>query len=473
MCPSVQSRRRLLAVSLIGAAIVAFASAATPRASLAKDTEVSSEVLRLAMRFEYERIVALGSQHRWKHGADPEVLMTYSRALLETGREIPDALRTPHTRKNVALFVEAYTDLIRGHVNRAESAFLSLTNSGDAKSLGCIGLLEQSTMLRDFPAMHRWLANCSKEPALARHFPWVVPHYTASYLSGAGSYRELAQLLERPQVAGQLRLQTVAVLQADILVRRNEFSEAHAVIDSAIAKSGLDPDLAYVKATVISAEKGLRSALEYLKASRERLPEAWVLEFHEVLHEAEAGLINPVQTAKALVPLGFSRTFDAAATIAIASALEDLGATPISDSLVSDLSLPVEDLRRYATYNIWLAKTYLRKGRTQSLDLAFRRAQQMDPANPDLLWLEYAIARARKNHEGALGALAKLLELDPNNKPALQAATRVHEEMRRWSDVIVLGKRFLQSKRVTSSNAEQEVRDRVQRAMKVSSIPAK
>ena len=463
----------MLAVSLMSAAMVAFASAATPRATLEENTERSGEVLRLAKRFQYERILALGSQHGWKHGADPEVLMTYSRALLETGREIPDALRTPHASKSIALFVQAYTDLVRGQVNQAESAFLSLTNSGDAKPWGYIGLLEQSTMLRDFPALHKWLTEYRKQPALTQRFPWVVPHYTASYLGGVGKYRELAQSIERPKVASQLRIEALAALQADILVRRNEFAEAHAVIDSAIAKSGLDPDLAYVKATVISAEQGLRAAIEYLKASQERLPKAWVLEFHKVLHEAEAGLIDPVQTAKALVPLGFGRTFDAAATIAIASVLEDVGATPISASLIADLSLPVEDLGRYATYNIWLAKTYLRQSRTQSLKLAFRRAQQMDPANPDLLWLEYRIARTRKDHEGALGALTKLLEQDPNDKPALQAATRVYEEMGRWNDVIALGKQFLQSKRAISSNAEREVRNRVERAMRVTSIPRK
>lgn len=458
------SRRLLIAVSLLSVGALAYTSAGPSHASPTASAQLSKEVLHLNGRFEFEKIVELGMRHDWPYGGDPEVLMTYSRALLETGKEVPDTLRTPKAKRSVALFVGAHTDLVRGRIAQAESVFWSLTKSADAKAWGYIGLLEQSAALRDFPAMRQIIAEFRTNSDLENLFPWVVPHYTTFRLSALGKYRELAELLKAPGVVRHLRGQDVALLRSDILVRNNEFAEAHAVVDREIAKSGLTADLVYAKATITSAERGLRASSKYLRASQKLLPRAWVLEFHAVLHETEARIMSPTQTAHKLVGLGFERTFDAAGTIGTASLLEDLVATPVATALIEQLNLADEDLRRYATYHIWFAKAHLKERRTESMDLAVRRAIETDPANSGLLWLQYEIARTNRNHVGAIEVLSRMLELDPHNKSAMRAATRVYEDAGQLNDVITMGRRFLESKRAIGAIAEKDVRDRVQRA---------
>lgn len=452
------------AAVLLGMAMIALPSAS---AHASEKEERQRELLRLAKQYEYERVYALGDRYGWTYANDPEVLMAYSESLAETARTIPDALRVPKVHKSIALFVEAYADLIKGHVNRAETTFLSLARSGDAKHLGYIGLLELSVTLRDFPAMSEWLAAFRNEPGLEQQFRWIVPSYTANYLAGLGKYGELTQFLDRQEVARTLPTEEMAIWRAVIVKRYNDFSTAHSAIDSAIAKGGLSAALVNTKAMLISSERGSQAGREYLKASQELIPRAWPVEFHRVVYEVDGGLISPEQAVDALVDIAKRRQHDAAAVLVVASTLEGLRASVASIYVVNTLPLPIEDLLRFASYQILLAKSHFNAGDTHSMNVAIERAQRMDPANPELLWLEYEIALTRKDYEPALKALSKLLNLDPYDKPALKAAMHVYEEMGRWDDVIEAGERFLQSRRVVSSRSETEVRERIRRATNI------
>jgi tetratricopeptide (TPR) repeat protein len=429
-------------------------------------TGTRDDILRLARIFDYGKIVELGERDNWKNAEDPEILMTYCRAIVETGKSLPNAFRAPRIPKNVALFAEAYLDLLKGHVNRAEARFVSLTKSDQHKTWGYLGTLEQSLITQDYVAMGNVLKEWQALSIDNHTMNWITPYYQVRYLSGIGRHEELARVLAEPELLQRLRPGYIAPFKAALLLRENRFSEAHAVLDASLAAVGFDVGLVLAKVSVISAEQGLSGASDYLQKIQRQIPRAWPIEIHRVLHETEGNRISSSEAAGALIAVVKRRPFDAETVVNVSPILFDLGDHAASIELLETLPTSLDDKLRFANYYLLMAKFDQREGTKHSLRNNLQRALEMHPADTQILWFKYSVSRREKNHVKAIETLNVLLQLDPNDRPALLAMTRVNEDMKQWDEVLQAGERFLGSKRVISVKAEEEVRNRMQRASK-------
>jgi len=427
-------------------------------------TDSKESALQLLRTYDYPQLVNFGQEHQWKDADDPEVLMAYSRALLETGRLIPDGLRAPNVPEEVAAFAAAYFELLRGRVSYAEEQFRLLRKGDRGKLWGYLGQLEASLVTEDYVSMGRLLSEDQPSvPPNQPRFEMLIQHYGLMHLSGTAQYARLAQHLDAEQ-GRSLPAQWTAPLHAALLLRQNDFGQANKVIDEALAKSKFDPHVVLAKASVMSAEKGTAAAAAYLKDVGHKYPHAWPLILHRVGYEFEASVISAKDVVNTLARLGRGRVFDASSLIMVASTLVDFGDSTSALQLLDNLAASPDELIRFQSYSLLMAKWDELGGHAHSFANNVRRAREMYPADPAPLWLLYSAASKGKKSSEALQALEGLLKLDPYDRPALQALTRVHEDAGHWEKVIEVGNRFFGSQRVISAAAEKEVRDRMQRA---------
>lgn len=426
------------------------------------EKDSKNPVLTASRAYEYRQVVDLGERTNWKGAEDPRVLMAYCRALLETGRLIPHALRAPNTPEHASSFGMAYWELLRGRVTYSEQQFRNLQK---IKGFwGYVGELEIALTINDFSSMARVLKDSRSAIASApASVSSTMHYYSLLHLQGTAEYDHLGEELDT-EAGRSLPPEWTAPMHATLLLRRNEFARAHEKLDAALAKVEFDSDVVLAKASVLAAEKGTAVAAEYLKGLSQKYPKAWPLMVHASWYEFEASLISREELVARLASLGRSHPYIVSPLTVLASMLAALEAGAAAQQVLENIPLLADELVRFQAYSVMLAKWDLEAGLKHSFVNNVNRAREMYPADPEPLWLLYTAARKDGNWSQALQAVNALLKLDPHDKAALQALTRVLEDAGRWSMVVEAGERFLASRRAISEQARKEVQERVRRA---------
>lgn len=393
----------------------------------------------------YEKIVTAFSAYPWSQEKDPGMLMIYCEALVETNRSFPSYLQHPPLPAYQSEFAQGYYAFLRGEYRKALTSFSNLSGDHSGAAWGYIGALEFAVDTESITIMEGLLKQLQTlADQDASSVPdWAIPYYKASYYFYSGKFSQVNEVIRKYNKL--LDPVAVVMLRVPLLIRENRLEEARKTITDMPAEFLNDQRMIAIESDLIKVESGPEQCLKYLQEKNERFSYMRLIteRYADVL--IETGQIQ--QGVDMLKKLARKRPYDIMLQLNLAEKLiyyeKGKGAEDILLSVIKDnIGIPY--------YELLVAKIYLTRGDEDKSQQALAIAKKLYPDNPGLLWFAYTLAMRKHDYAHAFQTIKKMIEIYPNDVPALVSLMEVSYLSGKWNELSAAEKTINRSNRYIS-----------------------
>lgn len=402
----------------------------------------------LANSGTYEEALNKLSREKWKPGEDPEIIMTYCDALVETGRALPQEMVSPPIAQHVSKFIHGYYSLRQGRLRESLRIFSELSQDKEHHVWGDLGMLEFSLASASIANMKRPLESLEREsgkiPSLVRTFN--VPLYKAWYSFFSGRYDETQMILN--EYKNSIDPAMLSELKVRMFLREDRFDEA----ENMIRKMPADYQVtAEMESTLIKLKYGNKKWLEFLSEKRKKYPQFQTIESNYADALVDLGQIDAAtDVRKKLVQ---ARPFDVTVQLAFAAHQMYHGNPKDAKDYLVRLDYPPE----VSFYDTLMARMYSQEGLDAKAWEYLNLAKGMFPKSPYALTGIAAMAFKERDFDREYEALHEKLEVEPNDIETLVMMMFVQCFRREYSEIWKIEKRINQSKRYIEPGIREKI----------------
>ena len=409
----------------------------------------------LARTFSYKQILKEFSDYPWSQEKDPEMLMLYCEALVESREGFPSFLKSLTSKTYIGEFAQGYFDLLKGELIGAADRFARLTGNQESRVWGYIGLLEFSLYTERIADVKEFLESLKmaayQEPSSVPS--WAIPYYSAWYFFYSGDFSKVNRILEEHRQ--QVDQITYLILQINLLERGNRFKDAGKVIKNLPPEFLDDQYIIALESDIIQFSIGAEQWKKYLNEKHVRFPNMWIIEQSYAEALIESGQVQ--LGLNIFKELAEKRPFDILIQLDLAEILLDYGEGKDSEEFFKKLfSNP--NVKLLPKFHILLARIYHLRGQEEKKQIHLNIARELYPKNTDLLWLMFNHAMEAHDYANASQTINEILELYPNEVSALVALMKLNYLKNEWDKLLVTEEIIKKSNRYISVETWDEVK---------------
>jgi len=414
----------------------------------ASESAKNRSARELANSGAYDEVLNRLGREKWKPGEDPEIIMTYCEALVETGRSLPREMVSPPVTQHVSKFIHGYYSLRQGRLRESLKIFSELSQDKEHHVWGDLGMLEFSLASASIANMKRPLESLEREagriPSFVRTFN--LPLYKAWYSFFSGRYDEAQMILN--DYKDSIDPVMLSELKVRMLLREDRFDEA----ENIIRKMPIDYQVtAEMESALIKLKYGNKKWFEFLSEKRKKCPQFQTIESNYADALVDLGRIDAAtEVRKKLVQ---ARPFDV--TVQLAFAAHQLYHGNLKDA--KDYLVRLDYPPEVSFYDTLMARMYSQQGLNAKAWEYLNLAKEMFPKSPYALAGIAAMAFEERDFDKEYEALNEKLEAEPNDIETLVMMMFVHCFRKEYGEIWQIEKRINQSKRYIEPGIREKI----------------
>lgn len=228
----------------------------------------------------YELVLKKYDSYKWQNIKDPHEIMDYCDALIESGNNLPSALKSPKLPFYIREFAEAYYALSSGELREAYSRFVNLSKTTEGRIWGNIGILEYSLVTGSIDFMPLPLENLHElSERDSSYVPsWVLPYYEGWYNYNIGNYNKVDEILKNNN--DNLDPKEEFILKGYLLIKDDKFEELTEIMSKLPPRIRDDDEVIILESELIYLRDGPDKNNQYLDIKRKEHPESFLINRH-------------------------------------------------------------------------------------------------------------------------------------------------------------------------------------------------
>lgn len=377
--------------------------------------EYHSKMLWLADNCLLEQVVTEYKKLSTASLTDPQLIMTYCSAIVETNRSLPANFSNLY---HINEFARGCIEMYTGNLRDSPLMFIKLISNKEYSVWGDMGLLEYAYYTEAFNNMPISLRRLQEAYQQNSQYSlvWALQYYTAWYYYFSGQFDELKRhMMEH---GNELDTTTSLRLTTYLLMRENRLEEAKRAIKAHESMRKSREDAIILMAYIISLEEGPAKCADYLLKNKKETECGWKIEKMYAEALIEAGLVE--EGIEILKKLAEKRPHDIMLQLDLGEHVLKYGGRSDVVNLVKPM-LDNKNFLQIAKYHLLLADIHLVRNEKDRAWEEVKKSLELDSYNPNNHWAMYRLYMDDKDYVHAEDSIGQILVYFPNDILALTA----------------------------------------------------
>ena len=405
----------------------------------------------IVLLYEKGRSVEILERYSKKHWTNVNEIFQlnyFCRAVYEQNSKYLNSFDFDTLSPYVKQYIESYLLLLAGDIEKAQEAFLAISQLGNESYsvFGIVGCLELCLFIEDYNLMNRYLNEYGAK--LKHQLPSYHAYYTATCQYNRGNMDDFYLISRHYDISAEDANVDMIVFYARALLMDGNIDDALQIIENAIKENGEYDSLILTKYEFLIKIYGDDIAFSYLDNVLKVNPEKWFVKLYWLMHKIDADYkIDSQKWINKLTAFLYSRQQDIQTMLLGCDILTDYRSYSESLRLLSLFFSNINGRSFFMRSHLLDAKYFLLNRKKDKSKNSIYLAKQMAPNDSSVVSFLFELSIYENNFNDALSLIEKSLRSDPFDMNVLYRKAELLYKMKDWDELKRVSEKILRQKR--------------------------
>lgn len=390
----------------------------------------------------------------------PYSLILLGSALHELEYDVQKFFKKHSSEKHITEFSLAFSDLLHGKAESADTRFRKLYNtSGVAQFYGIIGLFETALFTLNHSALKELLLELEKNIAVNdKNLKQVVLYYSIMHNRLIGDMQKVTKLLAEMRGDDLQEDFELRIVEIESLISRNQIDKAFESIDDAIRKFGPIQEAVLLKYRLVSIKNGVDASKAFLDKKTNQNENMWQLELSQYFQQLDSlGGNDGSDIVRKIIAIAENLKRDLQSYLMICNGLLDYGYYIEAGNLMNTFFRNTDNQSKFFMSNVYMSKFHYSSNEEVRFNVSYSTAKQQSPRDIGFLWFQYYLATDAEDYSEASKIIDQILSFDPFDTFVLYEKMTLNANLSNWEQVVSDADMIVESRRFIESTIREEM----------------